>query len=99
MKGIRKHMVVLPLPRKSRFECAYFILKREAATQTEDAESPAGMEMLAEVGRILQDNGVMERSGSVKKRRERLLRQICGGLMLFFSGMGGGILLSLLLLR
>jgi len=99
MRGIRKHAVMLPLPRKSRFECAYFILKREAAMCTEDEDSPAGMEMLAEAGRILQDHGLMERSRREKDRRRLFWCRLFGGVMLFLSGLGGGLLCGFLLLR
>ena len=99
MKGIRKNAVMLPLPHKSRFECAYFILKRGEAKEAEREDSPAGMEMLAEAGRILRDNGLMERSLSQKRRRKLLWQNLLGGILLFFGGTGVGIFLGALLAR
>lgn len=99
MKGIRKNAVMLPLPRKSRFECAYFILKRGEARETEGEDSPAGMEMLAEAGRILRDNGLLERSLSQKRRRRLLCQKLLAGILLFFGGTGLGMLLGVLLAR
>ena len=87
IKGIRKQAVLLPLPAKSRFECAYFIVRRPTAEPDTEADR---LEMLAE-------GGLLSRPKPERIRKRNLWRRLGMGVLLFLSGLGTGAILTLLL--
>ncbi|MBQ8345853.1 MAG: hypothetical protein IJY42_06295 [Clostridia bacterium] len=94
IKGIRKQAVLLPLPAKSRFECAYFIVRRPTAEPDTEADR---LEMLAEADRILREGGLLSRPKPERIRKRNLWRRLGMGVLLFLSGLGTGAILTLLL--
>ena len=75
LKGINKNVIVVRTDRKSRFEAAYFVLRRGVPFEKND--------VLKEANRIIRDSGLSERA-----KRQKNIRRI---VILCFLSMALGI--------